>query len=239
MHRIDVIHRALQANGGDRYLEVGVSRGVTFAKIQAATKVAVDPAFKFRVPATGRARTIAKRRTGDLYFGIESDEFFRVHGARLAPFDAALLDGLHTAEQTYRDIVNTATLLSPNGLIVVHDCSPKTAAAAAPTLDLATTMPGYDGAWNGDVFKSIIRVRQDHPELEAFVLDTDHGLGLVRRLPADEAATRPAYSSGRSVEQLMAMTFEELAGERVALLDLRPPDAVDEVIAAITATTAP
>lgn len=233
MHRTEVVHRILAANGGERYLEIGVSRGLTFHQIECRTKIAVDPRFRFRVPASARLR---RRRDpsvpGPRYFEVPSDEFFADHAAGLGPFDAVLVDGLHTADQTFRDVVHAAAQLSPAGVIVMHDCNPRSAPAAAGTLDEATTMPGYTGTWNGDVFKAVVRLRATEPTLDTFVLDCDQGLGIVRR--RDGAGTAPALAM--DVAEIDALTYDDLDRDRERLLDLRPPDALDAVIDAVTAT---
>ena len=245
MHRVDVVHRILAANRGTRYLEIGVSRGRTFARITCETKVAVDPRFRFRVPASARLRRLrGPSAKGEHHFEITSDEFFAAHGEAYGPFDAVLVDGLHTADQAFRDVVQAAALLSPAGVIVMHDCNPLSAPAAAPTLDEATAMDGYTGEWNGDVFKSVVRVRATEPTLEAFVLDCDQGLGIVRRRPVAGRQGSTTSAAGPALEMdaaaIDALTYDDLDRDRAGLLDLRPPSALDPVIddvAAIAAST--
>ncbi len=53
------------------------------------------------------------RATGTLYFPTTSDAFFERHGDRLAPFDVVFVDGLHTYEQSYRDVRNALAVLRP------------------------------------------------------------------------------------------------------------------------------
>jgi hypothetical protein len=78
------------------YLEIGVSKGVTFHRIQARRKVAVDPRFRFDVAAARKENPSASYHEvpSDVYFGTIVDP-----GER---FDVIYLDGLHTAEQTLR-----------------------------------------------------------------------------------------------------------------------------------------
>jgi hypothetical protein len=231
VHRVEVVHRVLAANRGERYLEIGVSRGLTFHRIECRTKVAVDPHFRFRVPVSAHLR---RRRNpsvaGARYFEIPSDEFFAEHAAALGPFDAVLVDGLHTADQAFRDVVHAAAHLSPAGVIVMHDCNPRSAPAAAPTLDEATAMAGYTGEWNGDVFKAVVRTRVTEPTLDAFVLDCDQGLGIVRRR-AEPGVTSPAPAIDPAA--IDALTYEDLDRDRRGLLDLRPPEAIDAVLEAV------
>ena len=194
--RIEMVQRALDALGGSRYLELGVKDGACFHAVEAATKVGVDPRFAFRVPMLARARAALGARTGTLYFPTTSDAFFERHGDRLAPFDVVFVDGLHTYEQSYRDVLNALAVLRPDGVVLVHDCNPQTAAAAAPSLAEAARTDGFAGDWNGDVYRAIVRLRTD-PELDVSVLDADQGVAVVTRgAPRRASRSRSTRSSG-------------------------------------------
>jgi hypothetical protein len=221
VNRIDVVRAALAAAGGS-YLELGVRDGACFHAVQAPTMVAVDPRFAFSVPWRSRLARLRRGRTGRLYFPLTSDAFFARHARRLAPFGVVFVDGLHTYDQAHRDVVNALAVLLPRGVVVVHDCNPVTAAAAAPTLEQAARQPGYGGEWNGDVYKAIahLRTRED---LRVHVLDCDHGVGLVTRgAPAERLDLTPAQ-----IEQL---TYEDLDADRARLLGLRPPADLDALL---------
>lgn len=223
MTRIEIIRRSLAAVGGRRYLEIGVKDGTCFQAIDAETKVAVDPRFAFRVPLLGRLRTLLGRTSGELYFPTTSDAFFARHASRLAPFDVVFVDGLHTAEQAHRDVLNALELLEPNGLVVVHDCNPQSAAAAAPTLAEAAQTDGFVGDWNGDVYRAIVRLRT-RDDLVASVLDTDQGVALVWR-------GRPGDRLELTTAQLEGLGYEQLDRDRDRLLGLRPATDLDELLA--------
>ena len=222
MTRIEIIRRSLVAVGGRRYLEIGVKDGTCFRAIDAETKVAVDPRFAFRVPFLARLRTALRRTSGELYFPTTSDSFFARHGARLAPFDVVFVDGLHTAEQAHRDVVNALEVLGPDGLVVVHDCNPQSAAAAAPTLVEAARTDGFVGDWNGDVYRAIVRLRT-RDDLVASVLDTDQGVALVWR-------GRPRHRLELTTAQLEGLGYEQLDRDRNRLLGLRPATDLDELL---------
>jgi hypothetical protein len=151
--RIDVVRSVVAAIGAQRYLEIGVRDGECFDAIAVPTRIAVDPQFRFRPPLRARLRTRLRRTTGTLYFALTSDAFFSAHGKRLAPLDVAFVDGLHTYEQAHRDVVHCLELLSDEGVVIVHDCSPRSEAAAAPTLATAARSEGFVGEWNGDVIR--------------------------------------------------------------------------------------
>ena len=48
-------------------------------------------------------------------------------------------------------------MLRDDGVVVVHDCNPASAAAAAPTLEEAARTDGFIGEWNGEVYRAIVR----------------------------------------------------------------------------------
>jgi predicted O-methyltransferase YrrM len=53
---------------------------------------------------------------------VTSDEYFST-GERES-FDCVLVDGLHTFEQTLRDVVNAMEALEPGGAIIIDDTIP-------------------------------------------------------------------------------------------------------------------
>jgi hypothetical protein len=228
MNRIDVIRRAFETNQGSTYLEIGVSRGKTFGKIEAPLKIAVDPHFRFWVPLMGRIRAARHSQSGELYYRMESDLFFWNHGPYFQErgLDVVLVDGLHAWQQAYDDVIHCAELLNDRGLIVMHDCSPATAVAAAPTLAEARAMPEYDGGWNGDVFKSVLELRARAEGLRVCVLNCDHGLGIVTQ-------GEPSNRLDLATDEIDGMSFEELDRSRKELLDLRPPEAIEEILAGL------
>jgi hypothetical protein len=222
--RIDVIRAAIAATSGDRYLEIGVNDARCFDAIDAATKVAVDPRFAFRPPRGARIRTALRARTGLLYFRTTSDAFFEGPARRLAPFDVVFVDGLHTDDQAYRDVVNALSVLRDGGVVVVHDCNPASAAAAAPTLEQAVRATGYAGDWNGEVYRAIVRLRT-RDDLRVSVLDLDQGVGIVTR-------GAPRSRLELSPEEVEHVGYADLERDRSRLLDLRRPDELEELLAA-------
>ena len=222
MTRIEIVQRALDALGGQRYLELGVKDGACFDVVEATTKVAVDPRFAFRVPVLARARTALGARSGMLYFPTTSDAFFARHGERLAPFDVVFVDGLHTYEQAYRDVRNALAVLRPEGVVLVHDCNPQTAAAAAPSLAEAARTEGFAGDWNGDVYRAIVRLRTDEG-LDVSVLDPDQGVGVVTR-------GTQGWRVALTVDEIEQLGYAELDSDRVPLLGLRPASDLGELL---------
>ncbi len=222
--RVDVLRSALAAVGGRSYLELGVRDGATFAALDVPTRVAVDPAFAFRVPLRDWLRSRVLRATsGTLFFRMTSDAFFRGPGRRLGPFSVVFVDGLHTASQSHRDVLNALSVLEEGGVVVVHDCNPESVAAAAPTLAEALAMPGHLHRWNGDVYRTIVRLRTRR-DLRVVVVDADEGIGIVA--PGANAAPLDLTE-----DEIDALTYADLAANRRHLLGLVPPTDLDDVLA--------
>jgi predicted O-methyltransferase YrrM len=150
MHRIDVINHLIGAHGYRRYLEIGVAGGWCFDGVECEHKDGVDPQF----PAT---------------FAMTSDEFFALEHE---PYDIVFVDGLHTADQAYRDIRNALGILADGGTILAHDCLPDTLEEGSDTIR-------YDGPWYGGVWHAIARLRTD-PALSVKTIATDCGIAVIR-----------------------------------------------------------
>jgi hypothetical protein len=160
--------------------------------------------------------------TAELFYET-SDNFFAKRASELFardPINVALVDGLHTWEQTYRDVVNVLNHLDPNGVILMHDCSPPSAAAAHPAESWQAAadmkLPGWIGQWCGDVWKAVIQLRATRRDLNIFVLDCDFGVGVVSR-------GAPLSMLDLSSSQIAAMTYADLETDRSTLVNLKPP----------------
>ena len=83
--------------------------------------------------------------------------------------------------------------------------------------------PGFNGDWNGDVYKALLFIRAREPKLDAFVLDCDYGLGIVR--------VQPPVNRLRITDQAISnMDYSKFSENRKELLDLRPPEALDDLL---------
>ncbi len=154
-NRTDIINSLINRFDFKTYLEIGVADGKNYNKVEAAAKVGVDP---------NSAMEIANK--------ISSDSFF----ASLDPeteFDLIFVDGLHEEKQVLRDIHNSLKHLARGGFIVVHDCNPLVEAQQLPGPCLQE--------WCGTVWKAWARLRCTRRDLEMFVIDSDWGVGVIRR----------------------------------------------------------
>lgn len=149
----DVVNGLLPLYRRPAYLEVGVWDGGTFMAVEAARKVAVDVTFRFDTAAAKRAQPHAD------FHEVLSDRYFGEIAPRDERFDLILLDGLHTFEQTLRDLLNAAERLKPQGLIVIDDVRPDSELAALPRFEDAAARRDagepWTGAWMGDVYRLV------------------------------------------------------------------------------------
>lgn len=214
--RMQLIQHAIDELGARCYLEIGVDRGEAFCAVRAAVKIGVDP-----VPAQP-AVAIEVQQPGVSYEAMTSDDFFarRAPDLLAAGVDVVFVDGLHTYDQTLRDVTNALRHLNDGGVIFVHDCLPASTdeARVAPTYQEARRLngPGWNGLWTGDGWKAIVSIRSGHAAGQACVLNCDHGVGVVYK--SDEQATLSLTAA-----QIDALDYEVLARDPERLLGLSRP----------------
>ena len=98
---------------------------------------------------------------------MTSDDFFKKNNEK---FDLIFLDGLHTHEQTIKDIDNSLEVLNNHGVVIIHDCLPKKI--------WNQIVPRVYGHWNGDVWKAIVHSRT-YNHADTYTCIADHGLGII------------------------------------------------------------
>ncbi|GAB2876284.1 class I SAM-dependent methyltransferase [Nocardioides pacificus] len=220
IHRAMVVRRLLSLYEEPRYLEVGVNKGHTFDRQSAARKVAVDPVFLFDHEAAEKADPTAE------YHQVTSDEYFASIVAPDELFDVIYLDGLHTFEQTLRDLTNALHHLQPKGLIVIDDVRPPTYLASIPDRQNFFTVRSWlgstDQAWMGDVYKLVWFIDTFYPHLSFRTIDNNHGQLVVWR-------ERRAEVTERSVEEIAQLSFETFALEQDVLRATHFRKIMDEV----------
>lgn len=153
MLRSELINIIIKKTNAKKYLEIGVYNGINFNLINCNYKVGVDP-----------------DQTSTATFHLSSDVFFSQNKEK---FDVIFIDGLHYADQVYKDILNSLKFLNDGGHIVCHDMN--------PTLEQHQIIPYQGGIWNGDCWKAFVKLRQERSDLEMYVVDTDYGCGLIKK----------------------------------------------------------
>jgi hypothetical protein len=192
LRRWDLINYLIDNYQIVNYLEIGVHEGVCINKIKAPHKDGVDP----HAWSETRGAMIS-----EINYPVSSDEFFQLIEGRELRYGLIFIDGLHHAEQVDKDIQNALAHIVDDGFIILHDCNP-------PEYSMQI-VPRATELWNGDVWKSIARLRCTEPNLDICVVDTDFGIGIIRRgrqelyskASLEECLTYPYFDSHR--EELM------------------------------------
>jgi hypothetical protein len=146
--RIHIIKEIIKRENYKDYLEIGCDNDENFSQVDIENKIGIDPL-----------------KGGTLR--MTSDQFFKNNKKN---FDMIFLDGLHTYEQTIKDIDNSLKVLNNKGVILIHDCLPKKI--------WNQIVPRIYGHWNGDVWKAIVHSRT-YDYAETYTCTADHGLGII------------------------------------------------------------
>jgi hypothetical protein len=157
--RFNLLGKALRAKS---YLEIGVETGMTFERVRIAERTGVDPVFQFDISRHADEDTIFVRSTSD-------DFFAELPGA--IDYDLIFIDGLHTFEQTYRDLCNAILHSHPRTAIIVDDTLPSDVYSTLRDPEQCQAFRDAAGAsgsvaWHGDTFKVIFAVHDFHLGLD-------------------------------------------------------------------------
>ena len=152
-----------------RYLEIGVDEGVTFKKIDSTIKEGVDPYGKYDVEY---------RMTSQVFFALNKLFFHKT-------YDVIFIDGAHLSVIVDEEIKECLKILNEGGYIVLHDTDPPSKQVSTLVLsdmllylkniayphNLSHTESLVGRAYNGDVWKSVARIRMFNPKLKVFTID--------------------------------------------------------------------
>ncbi len=136
-------------------------------------------------------------------FRETSDTFFASRDATALfgqPVELAFVDGLHTFDQTFRDIANIARHCDSDSVVLVHDVFPVHAKMALRD----RAMP----FWTGDVWKIAPMITALMPEVEMLTIPTyPSGLMVLKNLAGSRDIDPERW---RSLEaEMMATSFPE------------------------------
>ena len=145
-----ILKEIIKYKNYNSYIEIGCDQDENFSQISIKNKIGVDP------------------KSGGTH-RMTSDTFFLNN---TQTYDLIYIDGLHTYEQTIKDIKNSLKYLNQNGTIVLHDCLPKKI--------WNQIVPRMYGHWNGDVWKAIVEART-WKNINTFTIIADHGLGVIQK----------------------------------------------------------
>ena len=147
-HRLEIIQNIIISKNYKKYLEIGCDKDQIFSNILIDFKIGVDPVQGGNVRKT-------------------SDDFFKNN---LDKFDIIFIDGLHEYDQVNKDINNSLKALNDGGIILLHDCIPKSYFHQA--------VPRSRMSWNGDVWKNIVEARAN-PQIDTYTCFADEGIGII------------------------------------------------------------
>ena len=146
--RFEIIQNIIEFKKYKSYLEIGCDRNQSFSNINIDKRVGIDP-------VEGGTHKMT------------SDEFFYNNNDK---FDIIFIDGLHQYEQVIKDIKNSLNCLKKNGLILLHDCLPRTI--------WNQVYPRINSDWNGDVWKAIVECRT-YENIDTYTCIADRGIGVI------------------------------------------------------------
>ena len=218
--RSDRLNQLATINKSSNYLEIGVSKGITFNAVNIKNKVAVDPKFKFKTQ---------KYATENIVFlEITSDEFFKNHAKGFESFDLIYLDGLHTFEQTFRDFCASVSLAHSQTIWLIDDTCPGSYAQAQSSLQNCTKLrqfsPEKNGNWMGDVFKIVAAIHDFFPQF-SFATFPHHGQTVVWNQWRSDF--EPLWNSLETISRLEYLDFVEL---QETLFKREPYEKIFEII---------
>ena len=171
MRRWEIINQLIQKYNYKSYLEIGTQHGNCFKEVKCEHKVCVDPVKVF----------------DGLTYEMTSDEYFKDHDEK---FDIIFIDGLHTEDQTIKDVTKALVVLNENGTIVAHDCSPDTKEAT-------------EMYFCGTSYMAPIWYRMHITNVEVQVVDTDCGCGIFRR-GSNQVYDKTTYNVAREYDYFFA-----------------------------------
>jgi len=216
MNRLIVLKALMQHKTLRNYLEIGVFNGHIFFRIRSSFKVAVDPSFAFDNTRKAGKFFLNPYNFYNQYYQKTSDDFFAHDAANVfakEKVELSLIDGMHEYEYALRDVENTLLHAKEGAVIVLHDCNPLTKDAACSFKEWNDRQ--FTGTWNGDVWRTILHLRSLRNDLTVFVLDDDHGLGIVIK-------KKNEHPLPYTKEQISRFTYEDFDANREKWLGLKP-----------------
>lgn len=166
-HSVRRLNQFARALGCRSYLEIGVEGGNTFLQVEVADKTGVDPHFQFDwLQHHGKDQVQLHPCASDTFFA--SLDLSR-------QYDLIFVDGLHTYEQTYRDILHAIRHGHGRSVIVIDDTVPCDVFSTCRDQQQAINSrlqftSVHHLSWHGDTYKVIPLLTAFHPDLRMVTL---------------------------------------------------------------------
>jgi len=193
-----------------RYLEIGIASGGSLARIPSSTQaIGIDPAFNIQHTIQAPVRLF--RDTSDAFFETHNPE--ELFGAKI---DLSFVDGLHTFDQTFRDIVNVGKACHARSIILVHD--------VAPIHELVARRDRVTNFWTGDVWKIGWMIKQLLPHTEIWTIPTyPSGLMVLKNIAAEDQCHKVDAGEWAALEKdVMARPFPATGQDLAEIINLKP-----------------
>jgi hypothetical protein len=205
MHRSEVINQIISTKKFSTYLEIGVRWPEDcYDLIQCEEKSGVDPGLE--------------NPENPVKYPFTSDEFFsRLENNLLDlppdyEWDLIFIDGLHLSYQVEKDILNSLNHLTEEGVIVLHDCDP-----FMYEVNYIRVIEDYLGvAWNGTVWKTIYKLKATRPDLNICTVNTDEGVGLIKRGSQELVPFDNPYFEYKIFQQNRTRDLNLIAPEKIS-----------------------
>jgi hypothetical protein len=214
MNKSDIINLLGRKHGFSSYLEICTpTTGWRYAQIDRRQ-------YRARCRLMYRCRPGASHTGGIDYpvFGDSADSALTELYQANRRFDAVLVDPWHSYGSSIRDMELAFQLLSEQGVMVVHDCSPPSPRSADPSY--------RPGQWCGETYAAFIDFTEGRPDIEFYTVDTDFGCAVVRRQPSAaappivDAPGREARARWQDLEGGQESRFRFFDSRREDLLNL-------------------
>ena len=178
------------------YLEIGVNKGKTFCDVTIPQKTAVDPKFLFDINAFANENVVFQETTSDNFFSTLAVNY---------KYDVIFIDGLHTFEQTYRDLCNSLLHSHERTVLLIDDTKPNDVYSAIPHQNKAVNYRkqagGRNKQWHGDVFKVVFALHDFHPALNyRTIMSSGNPQTLVWR--SNNGWRKPLFNSFETISRL-------------------------------------
>jgi hypothetical protein len=202
--RWEILNRIAKSIGAKRYLEIGCSNGECLSKIDVPIKWGVDPAPRWE-----------SVKETSVFISMKSSDFFALNIWPRPGFDVVFIDSDHRAEVAYEEVRRSMDMLSPGGIIVLHDANPS---------EEAMQVPMVQSLWTGDVWKAVAAIRSTQHKV--VTVDTDYGCAVVR-------PTWPRVLPEEPPPGFFDLTWQDLVARRVELLGLVSVEDFEEEFSAL------
>jgi hypothetical protein len=224
LSRFEVVQSFLDLFECPAFLEIAVFQSDTFDRVAAPIKVLVDQ--NSVCEATNRIENLQKTRV----FRLTSDQYFYENTHEQNKFDVIYIDGLHTFEQSLRDLLNSIACLNPNGVIIIDDIIPNSYVASLPDLALVsrlrTQMGMQDVSWMGDVFKLVFLIQSSFQQYSYATVQENRG-----QLVLWPERRRASELVDRKIEHISRLEYSAVI-EHEKLFNIRP---CAEIVASVKA----